>query len=315
MGAGKHNFTYNLENLEEMSEMAKALSSPIRLQILQMLIEQSMTMSQLSQKLLVSLSSVSMHVKVLQDVGLVEVIPKPGMHGAQKLCGIRAESVRFDFFDNMKKQNHAIPSKIVDIPVGCYSRADIQFPCGIVGQEDYIDIEDTQFGFFDVGHTAAQLLWFSTGYLEYDICNKYLLDHMVVGVNISFEVCAEAPGYNNTWPSDIDVKINGVLITRFRVAGDFGGTRGINNPVWWSDSNTQFGEMKKVMITNKGCFLNGKKVSKETIDSLKLKERHHFTLAIGVDPKSECPGGINLFGKQFGNYAQDIRMEIQYASR
>lgn len=95
MGAGKHNFTYDLDDVENMSEMGKALSSSIRLQILQLLIEQSMTMSQLSQKLFVSLFSVSMHVKILQDVGLVEVIPKPGMHGAQKLCGIRAERVSF----------------------------------------------------------------------------------------------------------------------------------------------------------------------------------------------------------------------------
>lgn len=312
MGAGKHNFTYDLDDVENMSEMGKALSSSIRLQILQLLIEQSMTMSQLSQKLFVSLFSVSMHVKILQDVGLVEVIPKPGMHGAQKLCGIRAERVTFDFFENRKNLTKARPSKIVEIPVGCYARAEIQAPCGLVNQEDYIDVEDTQFGFYDTRHVTAQLIWFTTGYLEYDISNRYLHADSLSAVNLSFEVCAEAPGYNNTWPSDIDVKINGVTVTTFRVAGDYGGTRGINNPTWWSDSNTQFGEMKKLSITESGCFLDGRKVSKETINSLKVKENHHFTFAIGVNPDSEYPGGMNLFGKHFGNYKQDIRMEIKY---
>ena len=146
MISGKNDYIFTLNNIDTMSEMAKALSSPIRLEILEMLIERSMNMSQLSQKLYVSLSSVSMHIKILQDVGLVESIPKPGMHGAQKLCGITADKVLFDLFSH--KQNHnitSLPKKVMEIPIGCYSSIDIQSPCGIVSSEDYIDLEDEQF--------------------------------------------------------------------------------------------------------------------------------------------------------------------------
>ena len=158
----------------------------------------------------------------------------------------------------------------------------------------------------------AQLIWFTSGYLEYNISNKYIKGFKVKKITISFEVCAEAPGYNNEWPSDIDIVINDVLVTTFRVNGDYGGHRGINNPQWWSDSNSQFGELKKLTITDKGIFLNGSIVSQQTICSLNLMHKSYFKFAVGVNKNGECPGGMNIFGKEFGNYAQDIRVEISY---
>lgn len=312
MKTGKNNFKFTLKEISNMSEMGKALSSTVRLEILQKLIERSMTMSELSQELRVSLSSITMHIKCLHKVGLVEVVPKPGMHGAQKLCGIKADKVLFDFFDNENVESGKKMSKKMEIPIGLYSRAEIQEPCGIVNEEEYVDIEDTQFCFYNPSHVEAQLIWFTTGYLEYNISNKYIQNEDVHSINISFEVCAEAPGYNNEWPSDINITINDKSITTFRVQGDYGGSRGVNNPSWWSDSNTQFGELKKISITEKGTYLNGNLVSIHTISSLNIKGKSYFTFRIGVFENSECTGGINLFGKKFGNYAQDICVEVCY---
>ncbi|QHQ59620.1 ArsR family transcriptional regulator [Anaerocolumna sedimenticola] len=311
MGSGKQSFNYNLDNIEQTCQMAKALSSPIRLEILKLLIDKSMTMGELAQILYVSVSSVSMHTKVLQDAELITITPKPGKHGAQKVCGIKADKVVFDLFGvsgSVTKRS----AKVMNISVGNYSEAEVNDPCGLVSIEDYVDIEDTRYGFYDPAHIDAQLIWFTSGYLKYHISNKYLAVKEVKSLNISFEVCAEAPGYNNTWPSDIYLKINDVLLHTFRVSGDYGGIRGINNPDWWSDSNTQYGELKMLSITKSGTFFNGKLISKRNIKSLKVSENYYFTFEIGVDKDSECPGGLNLFGGKFGNYAQDIRVEVQY---
>ena len=89
-------------------------------------------------------------------------------------------------------------------------------------------------------------------------------------------------------------------------------SRGINNPSWWPDSNTQFGELVVFSITDKRTMLNGKVISRENLNSLRLKESNTFSISMGVDKNSEFPGGMNLFGKNFGNYAQDIRIEIRY---
>ena len=95
MNSGKESFSYSLSDIDDMSQMARALSSPIRLEILKLLNGNSRTMSELSKLLYVSMSSISMHTAILKDAGLITIIPKPGMHGAQKLCGIRAG---FDYF-------------------------------------------------------------------------------------------------------------------------------------------------------------------------------------------------------------------------
>ena len=311
MGSGKQSYNYNLNDIDQTCLVAKALSSPIRLEILKLLIGKSMTMGELAQELFVSMSSVSMHTKVLEESELITITPKPGKHGAQKVYGIRADKVVFDFFGNLDNEPHR-PAKVMDIPVGNYSEAEINEPCGIASGEKYVDIEDSRYGFYDPAHIDAQLIWFTSGYLRYRISNKYLTGENVKSLNISFEICSEAPGYNNTWPSDIYLKINDILFHSFRVTGDFGGIRGINNPEWWSESNTQFGELKMITITKSGTFFNGKLVSENTLTKLKVNENYYFTLEIGVDKNSECPGGMNLFGKRFGNYPQDIRIEIQY---
>ena len=311
MSFGKESYSYNLSDIEKTSKVAKALSSTVRLEILKLLIQNSMTMSELSQKLYVSMSSISMHTAILKEANLITITPKPGMHGAQKLCGIKADKINFEFFDINGSGLQKVP-KIVKLPIGGYCEASGDPPCGLAGNRDYVEKEDASYGFWHPDHLQAQLLWFTTGYLKYRISNRFLKEENVESVNISFEVCSEAPGYNNTWPSDIFFKVNDKDITTFRVAGDYGGSRGINNPSWWPDSNTQFGELVVFSITDKRTMLNGKVISRENLNSLRLKESNTFSISMGVDKNSEFPGGMNLFGKNFGNYAQDIRIEIRY---
>ena len=308
---GKHSFRLDLTDIDRTCSIAKALSSPVRLEILRLLIRQAMTMGEMAQELYISLSSVSMHTKILQEAGLITIIPKPGMHGAQKICGIRADKVEFDFFGSARNAGSKPPT-VLNIPIGCYCEANIEPPCGIVNSSQYVDIEDTPYCFLEPEHVGAQLIWFSRGYLCYRISNKPLKGENVKSISISFEVCAEAPGYNNDWPSDIYLKLNDHYLTQFRVKGDYGGAKGINNPSWWSDSNTQYGELKVLYIDEDGVQLNGQKVSGLTIKDLELQTGYSFAFELGVSDKAEYVGGMNLFGKNFGNYAQDIRVEVQY---
>ena len=49
-----------------------------------------------------------------------------------------------------------------------------------------------------------------------------------------------------------------------------------------------------------------------TIDDLKLGEKPFVDLKIGVKDDAEHVGGMNLFGKNFGDYNQAIVMTIKY---
>lgn len=188
----------------------------------------------------------------------------------------------------------------------------MQSPCGIVSSDGYVETEDAAYSFWHPDHMQAQLIWFTTGFLKYRISNRELKDAAVTSVGISFEVCAEAPGYNNVWPSDIFFKINDRHLTTFRIKGDYGGTRGVNNPGWWKDSNTQYGELTTLAVTREGTYLNGRLISRENMDTLGMLDGCSFSFTLGVDENSEYPGGMNLFGRSFGNYAQNIRIEIRY---
>jgi predicted transcriptional regulator len=124
----------------------------------------------------------------------------------------------------------------------------------------------------------------------------------------SFEACSEAPGYNNDWPSDITVWINGHEVATFHCSGDFGGKRGIYNPDWWPDSSTQYGELHHLEITQEGCFGNGRKSSDINLEALGVTESEFISFKIGVKKDAEYMGGINIFGEQFGNFKQNIIM-------
>lgn len=309
----KEDITLDLVDLKKAALMGKAISSEVRLEILKCLVTKSMTISELASAFYLPMSSMCLHIKILKEAGLITVSPRPGIHGSQKLCGINAASISLDIFAHTSKQSRK-PPVLVHMPIGHYTNCDIHPPCGIVTANQYLSQEDSPHGFYTPDRTDAALLWFTWGFLEYQFPNKYLQQDAVSQVEFSFEICSEAPGYNNNWPSDITLEINGRHITTFITKGDYGGRKGTCNPSWWSDSVTQFGEYKKLRIDRKGCFLDNVRVSSETLESLGMAEGYYFTFTLKVDKNSEHVGGMNLFGSRFGDYAQDIIMSIEYAS-
>lgn len=307
----KQTISMNLSDIPLTAQVCKALSSEVRLEILRMLVDQSMSISDLAEELLLPLSSVCLHIKVLKEADLINVIPKPGLRGSQKLCGIKAPLVVFDVFAHTKLASKTPPA-FVNMPIGNYSCCQVSPPCGLASEISYLYYEDSPYGFYSPDRTSASLLWFSKGFLEYQFSNHMLLQVPPEQIEFSFEVCSEAPGFNNNWPSDITVEINHIPVITFMVAGDYGGRLGNYNPAWWSSSNTQYGEYKRLYIRKDGCYMNNRKVSNETIISLGMKDGYSFTFCLKVDENSEHVGGMNLFGKHFGDYAQDITMKVEY---
>lgn len=307
----KKNLTLNLSDIEYTAKICKALSSETRLEILRCLVKKPMTISQLAEEFYLPISSMCLHVNTLKNAGLINVLPKPGIRGTKKLCGITAASVFLDLFSHENRLVHK-PSAYVYMPIGHYCNCEITPPCGIATANSYLSEEDSPYGFYSPDHINASLLWLTSGFLEYQFSNELLLIDQIDHIEFSFEICSEAPGYNNDWPSDISLELNHKHVTTLHTLADYGGRRGIYNPSWWNDSNTQFGEFKIIHVTHTGCFINNQKVSDETIQSLGLLNGYSFSFKLCVDSNSEHVGGMNLFGKFFGDYAQDIIMKVDY---
>lgn len=58
--------------------------------------------------------------------------------------------------------------------------------------------------------------------------------------------------------------------------------------------------------------MDGTRVSNVTLNDVHLTAEPSFSVRIGVKPDARHVGGINIFGRHFGNYPQDIVMRLHY---
>lgn len=309
MKTSKKRISLDLNNLSQTALVGKALSSEMRLQILKFLIERSANINEIAAQFGIPQSSAALHVKVLEEAGMISVVERPGVRGMQKVCGISFEDIYLNAFKHKEESDSSKVFRYA-MPIGNYFDCEINGDCGIVTENGYLGIEDMASSFYWQNRGEAQLLWFETGFVEYRFPTYFLKSGQNHEVSFSFEVCSEAPGYQNDWPSDITVWINGEEIATMTIPGDFGGRRGRLNPEWWGDTLTQYGLYKEVRITDTGCYENDMKCSNLTLKDLELDKKNCISFKLGVKPDAVHAGGMNLFGEKFGDYAQAIEMKV-----
>lgn len=310
MKASKKRIALDLCNLQKTALVGKALSSEVRLEMLKLLIERSANISEIAAEVGLPQSSAALHVKVLEEAGMISVIEQPGVRGAQKVCGISFEDIYFNAFKHKTEHDH---SKVFTfpMPIGNYFDCEVNGNCGIISEKGYLGVEDFPSSFYWQNRSEAQLLWFNTGFVEYRFPTHLMRTGQIQEVSFSFEICSEAPGYQNDWPSDITVWVNGQEIVTMTLPGDFGGRRGRLNPEWWGDTMTQYGMYKSIKINSMGCYEDDIKCSSLTMETLRLEEKNYVSFKLGVRPDAVHAGGMNLFGEKFGDYAQGLLMKVR----
>ena len=162
------------------------------------------------------------------------------------------------------------------------------------------------------GHRRT--LWFTRGFVEYQIPNFAPANRHITQITVSAELSSEAPGVNSSWPSDISFYINDVFVGIWVSPGDFGDVRGIFTPDWWYPNWNQYGLLKMLTVNGQGTFMDGLKISDVCISDLNLDKAFMFNLRFAVEQKAEHVGGLTIFGKSFGNYAQDIQVTLGYVN-
>lgn len=306
----KKRISLNLDDVEKVTLIGKALSSDMRIRILKYLTDTSANISEIAKVFDIPQSSAALHVKVLEEAGMIATHEKAGVRGSQKVCGIVFDSVYLNAFEH--KSNYKTVNTIsVNMPIGNYFDCEVSGNCGLISEKSYLGVEDSPSGFYCDNRFEAQLLWFDTGYVEYRFPTYLFGNKQVIEVSFSFEICSEAPGYQNDWPSDVTVWINGTEVSTMFLPGDFGGRRGTLNPEWWGDTMTQYGMYKTIKVNDKGCFENEAKCSDDTMESLELAKGNYISFKLGVKPDAKHVGGMNLFGEKFGDYAQNIVMKVK----
>lgn len=299
----------NIENDKEVEKLVKALDCKGRRDILRLLSSKMMSIMDIAVALNMPKSTASEHVKQLIDTGLISVVGQKDGRGSGKILSRQYEKVVIAVSSGGKPTN--VKNYSQQIPIGSYSAFKINKYCGIIGEDGYIGARDDITSFYSPLRFIAQLIWFDYGYLEYTLPVQKIDPNKIVSVSVSAELCSEAPGYNENWKSDISFSFNGNEICTYTSPGDYGARRGLLTPDWWQEG-TQYGVIKQVEVTEHGTFLDGTQVSPVTVKDLGIAASQLFTFRIGVNENAKNRGGINLFGRKFGDYNQNIIVTFTY---
>ena len=301
----------NLDDVEHLAAISKAMSSETRIEILRHLRYKDLNVNEIAELLDIPASSSAAHVKVLEEAGMIKTSLQPGIRGSMKLCHIILDHI---YVEMNTTKNLEQDEEIIRMPIGSFVDYRIEPTCGIASTKGPIGTEDDPRCFYLPERIETQLIWLGNGYLEYRFPTYSMTGKLVQRLEISMELCSEDHEYNMDHPSDITLWINGLEVGTWSCQSDFGGRRGKYNPDWWPDKNTQYGMLKTWSITEQGCLLEEDKTQSYVINDFSLNDRDYIAVRIGVKEDAEHQGGLNLFGEGFGDYPQNIVMKIIFKS-
>ncbi|MBE5871190.1 MAG: winged helix-turn-helix transcriptional regulator [Lachnospiraceae bacterium] len=299
----------HITSLDEGLDLFKALGSDVRIEIVKLLIQnKQLSMNELATMLKVTNGALTSHIKKLEGCGLIRISNESASHGNKKLCSLAHDKIVIDL--DTSEATHNVYS--TELKVGHYFDHKVYPTCGLASSTTLIgEVDDNRF-FSHPDRYNADILWFTKGYVEYEIPNFIPYSQRITQIMISAELGSEAPGINSVWPSDISFYLNDVFLGNWTSPGDFGDTRGIFTPDWWYPNWNQYGLLKMLVINKKGTFMDGLKISDVNIGQFHLDYQSKIRFRMAVEDNAEHIGGLTIFGKTFGNYRQDIKVTMNY---
>lgn len=302
-------------NADRQYQILRGLASPLRLRIMRHLLKQGpLNINQIAKAFRQPQSTIASNIQILEETGLIETKISKASKGQQKICYARYSEIVVKIDPEATNRDKDIIE--VEMPLGLYTTSNVSAPCGLCSTEKILGMLDVPELFLDPARVKAALVWFGRGYIEYKFPNNAkVINANVEALEFIMELSSEVPGTNVDWPSDISLWVNGIKIGTWQCPGDYGDQRGILTPLWWKLEGSQYGILTSWRISQHGTYLGDIKLSNVTLDELQLAEHHSVKLRIGIDDKAGLPGGINIFGRGFGNHDQDIKMRLHLVKK
>ncbi len=298
---------------EERADVLRGLASPLRVKILKALHKRGgLNVNDIADLLDLPQSTVSSNLQILEEAGLIKTETQKARKGNQKICRAVFDEVLVMFKEDVAERRQNIIE--VAMPVGLYTSCEVSAPCGLCSTDGIIGLLDVPDIFLDPGRMRAGLMWFTRGFIEYQFPNNARLSKTnIEALEFSLELSSEVPGTATEWPSEITIWVNHQDVGTWTSPGDFGDQRGVYTPKWWTLRGSQYGMLKTWRVARDGTYVDGVKISPVSLKDLDLVKHHSIRLRIGVKEKAKYPGGVNIFGRGFGNYDQDIILRIHTA--
>lgn len=286
----------------------EALASDVRLSIIELLADRELNVKEIAASLQLSPAIVTMHVRKLEQGGIIGTRRVRRDGGTHKLCFLTESAIEIV----LHSAREANPVREQSIPVGHYTAFEVHPTCGLATKEKIIGLYDDPRYFLDPERVHAAILWFGSGFVEYKTPNYLLPSQKPASLEISMELASEAPGLSDNWPSDISFYLNSVPLGTWTSPGDFGReARGKYTPEWWSGDVNQFGLWKTIRVDASGTYMDGERMSDTVLADLRLEEKF-WTLRFAVEADAKHVGGLTLYGAGFGNTNKDIELSVAY---
>ncbi|GAX06743.1 ArsR family transcriptional regulator [Secundilactobacillus pentosiphilus] len=286
----------------------QALSSKTRISIIELLQKDDLSIQDLSHQLGLSSAMITKHISILEKNGIVESKMAKGIHGQLKICMLKKNDVVLIF--NPFKDGFIRNSVTKSLPIGGFYDFDVSAPCGLTTGDKIIGFVDDPNTFYYEKKDEIELMWFTSGYLAYHIPLFDIELKRLASIEVSLEVCAEYPGYKMHWPSKVDFELNGLPLGGTTLLGDFGDRKGLLTPSWWN-LGTEYGRQIIINISDQGTSINGERVSATTLKDVLARSTEVLTFKLATT-KEFAKGGLNIFGRKFGDYPQDINVRFAY---
>lgn len=284
----------------------EALASDVRLQILRILCDRELSITQLSEELHLSKAITTKHVQKLESTNLI----RSKKIGLKKIPRLAVDTIEINF---PTKIYHSYSMYTSMIQLGHYTNFEVFPTCGLATPDCIVGKLDDPLSFVEPERVNASLVWFSQGSIEYKIPNNLTLNQTPQMLEISLEMASEFPVSNNIWPSDIEFFINNTSIGVWTCPGNFSDVRGFYTPKWWEDNLSQYGLLKHIRLNHNNCTIDGELLSNHTLSDVNLFDSNFIDFKIAAGPDSMNKGGVTLFGRGFGNHDQDIVVKLYYS--
>jgi len=300
------------EDLPIIARVCEAMGDETRLQILRQLRFPPYLYSIPALEKLIGIPRTTLlrHLDKLEQANLVSVVYRSAASSTTRMFMADMASTQIDlhFFANEEKKTSTTVTQ--SCPVGQYvdfSGEDLGFSTSTYTA--HFNLDDC----FHPKRLKAEIIYSTRGQITYAFSNKVAKYNDVREITFSLELCSEAPYYNNDYLSDITFWINDREIATYLSLGDYGDRKGLLNPDWWPDHSSQYGKLVTLTVNDLGVTLNGKLMtSKLTIKDLHLAEGNRILFRLGNKPTDAHQGGFNIFGSTFGDYPQDIVLQLTY---
>lgn len=298
-------------SLSEAEEVFKALSTPMRIRIMELICEKDMSMNDLAVALSLTNSAISLHVAKLEAAGLVYIEVTSGRHGTMKI--VKPKHHRL-FIEMLPHADEITKNSYQDeISIGHFSSVDPHPTCGLATTSSIIGELDDPKTFYYPERFDAGILWIGYGKISYNLPNRLKAGQKLCELQISFEISSECPETNNDYPSDIYFSINDTALGKWISPGDYGERKGMLSPHWWPPLLNQYGLLKTLIVNENGTFIDGNhQISDTTIDMLGIDYNSTLSFSFEVPKDTTNCGGLTLFGSNFGDYDQNIMIKMFY---